>query len=117
MALRAECEANRVNRILEHEKQAVAGALDHLAPARSDAWLNDVRSHRHPSLMRTCLVASHEPRISDDIDEYCSGGAPFRPPLIRAVFQGRVADIGHHHGRNNFWAPRTTGTLKNCSKP
>src|SRR5262249_60453029 len=109
MALRAECEANRVNRILEHEKQAVAGALDHLALARSDAWLNDVRSHRHPSLMRTCLVASHEPGISDDIDEYCSGGAPFPPPPIRAVFQRRVAGLGHHHGLHNLLDARTPG--------
>ena len=66
--------------------------------------------------MRAFLVASHQPGISDDIDENRSCGTPSRPPLIRAVVRGRVVDTDHHHRRNNSGAATTIVTPKDCSR-
>lgn len=66
--------------------------------------------------MRAFLVASHQPGISDDIDEDSSCSTPFRTAPIRSVVRRPVVDTDHHHRRNNCWAATAIVAPKDCSR-
>src|ERR1700716_1099637 len=64
MVLRAEREADRVSRVLELEKQAVARTFYDLAATGDNARLDNACSHRHPALMCAGFIAPHKPGVA-----------------------------------------------------
>lgn len=65
--------------------------------------------------MRAVLVTSHQPGISDDVDEDSGSGAPFRSTWIGAGVRGRVVDFDHHQAQQPTGG-HTIAAPRDCSR-